>query len=111
LAAFERPRDALRAAPKIRERLRTEPWFPEEDRPTVCIAIHSGVLADPTSRHLGSVAYHCVSLCNSAEPDQILVSHATEALLVGEPDVRLHDLGERVLEKDGSPVRVFELEG
>jgi class 3 adenylate cyclase len=111
LAAFERPRDALRAAPKIRERLRTEPWFPEDDRPTVCIAIHSGVLADPTSRHLGSVAYHCVSLCNSAEPDQILVSHATEALLVGEPDVRLHDLGERVLEKDGSPVRVFELEG
>ena len=112
LAAFERPRDALSAAPKIRERLRTEAWFPNDDRPPVRTAIHSGVVADPSARHLGSVALHCGLLCSAAEPGQILVSHATEALLEGDaPDVRLRDLGERLLESDGRPVRVFELQG
>jgi class 3 adenylate cyclase len=81
MAVFERPRDALRAAVKLRERLRTEAWFPNDDRPPVRMAIHSGRVADPTARHLGSFALHCISLCNAAEPWQILVSHATEALL------------------------------
>ena len=55
---------------------------------------------------------HCGLLCSAAEPGQILVSHATEALLEGDaPDVRLRDLGERLLESDGRPVRVFELQG
>ncbi len=104
LATFERPRDALSAAPKIRERLRTEAWFPNDERPLARTAIHSGVVADPSARHLGSVALHCGVLCGAAEPGQILVSHATEALLEGDaPDVRLRDLGERVLESDGRP--------
>ena len=111
LAGFERPRDALRAAPKIRERLQTEAWFPSEKRPTVRTAIHSGVVADLSARHLGTVAFQCALLCSAAEPGQILVSHATEALLQGDaPDVRLRDLGERVVESDGRPVRLFELQ-
>ena len=47
----------------------------------------------------------------SAEPDQILVSESTEALLVGEVhDLVLRELGERTLRDVERPMRVFELE-
>jgi class 3 adenylate cyclase len=49
-------------------------------------------------------------LCNSADPWQVLVSHATEALLEGEAiDVALRDLGERTLRAFEQPAHVFEL--
>jgi class 3 adenylate cyclase len=111
LVSFERPRDAVRAAITLRKALRTEPWFPGDDRPGVRMAIHSGHVADPTSKHLGSVGFRCVTLCNAAEPWQILVSHATEALLEGaSPDVGLRDLGERTLRNLERPVHVFEVQ-
>ena len=110
LAGFERARDALRAAVTVRERLGDEPWYPDDNKPAVRIAIHSGRLVDPASRHLGTVGFRCVALNESAEPGQILVSHATEALLEGElPDVELRDLGERLLRQIERPVRVFEV--
>jgi class 3 adenylate cyclase len=110
LAVFDRPHAALRASIRIREALRTEPWFPDEDRPGVRIALHSGHVADRAQRHLGSVALRCVLLCDAAEPWQILVSHATEALLEGElSDVSLRDLGERTLPDLDQPVHVFEV--
>lgn len=110
LAAFERARDALLAAVMVRERLRGEPWYPKADRPEVAIAIHSGRLADPTARHLGTVGFRCVALGEIAEPGQILVSHATEALLEGElRDVELRDLGERTHRQLERAVRVFEV--
>ena len=48
--------------------------------------------------------------CNSAEPGQILVSHATEALLEGEvSEVKLRDLGERRLQGFDRSAHVFEV--
>jgi class 3 adenylate cyclase len=45
-----------------------------------------------------------------AEPWQIVVSHATEALLEGElPDVPLRDLGELALGDIDRPAHVFEV--
>jgi class 3 adenylate cyclase len=112
MAAFERPRDALRASIRLRNALRTEPWFPKDERPPVKTAIHSGRVMDAKSGHLGSVAFRCVSLCRTAEPWQILVSHATEALLEGElHDLSLRDLGERTLRDLDTPVHVFEVPG
>jgi class 3 adenylate cyclase len=109
---FERPLDALRAATTLRERLRTESWLVGDDEAPVQVAIHSGRLADPAGRHLGSLALHCHLLLKTAEPWQILVSHATEALLAGELlDLSLSDLGERVLENTERTMRVFELQG
>jgi class 3 adenylate cyclase len=109
IAGFERPRDALCAAARLRDSLRTEPWFPG-DRPAVCMAIHSGRSSGMATRHLGSVALRCIVLCDTAEPWQILVSHATESLLEGELlEVRLRDVGERTLPKLDRPVRVFEV--
>src|SRR5215208_2830868 len=108
VAAFELPRDAIRAAVAARSALQTEPWSPSEDAPGVAMAIHSGRIADPEGKHLGTVALHCSVLADQAEPWQILVSHATEALLAGEsPDVSLVDLGERALAGSERPVRVF----
>ena len=112
MAVFERPRDALRAATRLRDDLRTKPWIANGDRPAVRMAIHSGRVADPTARHLGSVAFRCAELCSAAEPGQILVSHATEALLEGElPDVSVRDLGERTLADLERRVHVFEVQG
>ena len=110
LAGFDRPLDGLHAARDLREALRTEPWFPGDEPLSVSVAVHSGRVPDPRGGHLGSTAYRCVSLCESAEPGQILVSHATEALLEGEPsDVALRDLGERTLKGFERPARVFEI--
>jgi class 3 adenylate cyclase len=110
-AVFERPLDALRAATKLRDRLRTESWLVGDNEAPVRVAIHSGRLADPSGRQLGSLALHCHLLVNTAEPWQILVSHATEALLAGElHELRLLDLGERTLDMERT-LRVFELEG
>ena len=110
LAAFDRPRDAIRASIRIRDLLGTEPWFTYGRAPAVSIAVHSGQLVDPTARHLGTVAIRGFALCELAEPGQILVSHATEALLEGEGSaVSLRDLGERVVPKLEHPVHVYEV--
>lgn len=111
MAIFERPRDALRAATRLRDALRTESWALHLVPPEVRIGIHSGRVADPTAHSLGSVAINCTRLCAMAEPGQILVSHATEALLEGElREVSIRDLGERTLANLEHPVHVFEVQ-
>jgi len=110
VAGFERPLDALRSARDLREALRTEPWAAGDDPPGVCMAVHSGRIAEPRSGYFGTTAFRCSLLCKSAEPWQILVSHASEALLEGEAaDVTLRDLGERTLRAFDQPAHVFEL--
>jgi class 3 adenylate cyclase len=110
LATFERPLDAVRSAKALREALLNKPWFPDVEPPAVSIGIHSGRVADPSARHLGTTGFRCASLCDSAEPGQILVSHATEALLEGEPsDVGLRDLGEKTLKGFDRPTHIFEI--
>ena len=109
LAAFDRPLDALHAAKDMREAFRTEQWFPGEP-PGVRFAIHSGRVVSARAGMLGLSAVHSLSLCSTAEPGQILVSHSTEALLEGEPsDVFLRDLGARTLSGFDRAERVFEL--
>ena len=111
-ATFERPLGALRAAVRARQRLREGEWFPGDVVPTVRWGIHSGrVGAGPTGDIGGSSWVRCTELCMSAEPDQILVSDSTEALLVGEiHDLTLRDLGERELRDVDRPMRVYELD-
>ena len=111
-AIFERPLGALRAAVQARERLRAGEWFPGDDVPTVRWGIHSGRVGPGPEGDVGGSSWvRCTELCMSAEPDQILVSDATEALLVGEVhDLALRELGERKLRDVERPMRVFELE-
>jgi class 3 adenylate cyclase len=111
-ATFERPLGALRAAVRARQRLREGEWFPGDAVPTVRWGIHSGRVAAGPTGDIGSSSWvRCVELCMSAEPDQILVSESTEALLVGEVhDLALRELGERTLRDVERPMRVFALE-
>ena len=86
----------MRAAVAIRDAIRHEPWILEEHRRPLACAIHSGRLVSMQPGRLGFIAAHVMRLCESAEPWQILVSHATEALLEGEaPEFQLRSLGGR----------------
>lgn len=110
LALFERPTDAVRAAVHLRKTLEHDPWIHEEHRCPVRCGLHSGRLVSLQGGHLGSVAAHTVRLCESAEPGQILLSSATEALLEGEvPEFELRDLGDRTLRGRDRRERVFDV--
>ena len=80
------------------------------NKPPLCAAIHTGRLARGEG-HLGSPALRVVRLCKSADPGQILVSHATRAMLEGQilDRLSLHDIGERVLPGIDEPTHVYEL--
>jgi class 3 adenylate cyclase len=108
VSVFELPMGALRAAVRAREALSKEPWFPDDVPPATRMAIHSGRMS--AAGHAGSAFFRCAALCSSAAPGQILVSHATEALLEGEVrDIAVQDLGVRTLPGFDEPVRVFEV--
>lgn len=109
-AMFERPLGALRAAVRARQRLHEGEWFPGDVVPTVRWGIHSGRVGTGDADIGGSTWLRCTELCMSGEPDQILVSESTDALLVGElHEFTLLDLGERTLRDVARPMRVFEL--
>ncbi len=76
----------------------------------VSIGVHSGRVADATAPGYGAASLHAFRLWQAAEPWQILVSHATEALLEGElTELELRDLGERTLPDFERPAHVYEL--
>jgi class 3 adenylate cyclase len=110
-ATFDRPLGALRSAVRARQRLGDGGWFPGDVVPKVRWGIHSGRVGAGDTDVGGSTWLRCTELCMSAEPDQILVSESTEALLVGEVhELVLRELGERTLRDVERPMRVFELE-
>ncbi len=107
LAVFDRARDAVTCAAEVLADLRSLDWGAEV-QPEVRAAVHTGRLV--AENHGGLAVWHCLQLCDSAEPWQVLVSHSTEALLEGElPGLDLRDLGERKLSQSDSSRRVFEL--
>ena len=109
LAAFDRPSDALAAAALIRDAMRSASWAVEHGA-GVSIGVHSGHVSDATAPGYGAASLHAFRLWQAAEPWQILVSHATEALLEGElTELELHDLGERTLPDFERPAHVYEL--
>ena len=111
VSVFDRPRDALQAATDIREEVRSGPWISDVPALPVRMAVHSGRFFDSGGRHLGSAFLRCGLLCAVADPWQILVSHATEALVEGEIlDLTIRDAGNRTLKGTEEPVRVFEVE-
>jgi class 3 adenylate cyclase len=112
LSLFSAAEEAVIAAALIRTALRESEWIDgTADKPTICAAIHTGRLARPSEGQLGSPAFRAQRLCAIAEPGQILVSHATHAMLEGRilDKVSLHDLGERELPGVEQLSRVYEL--
>jgi class 3 adenylate cyclase len=112
LSLFGSAEDAVIAAALIRTALEERGWSdPHGSRPKLSAALHTGRLARPSDGHLGSPAFRVVRLSRTATPGQILVSHATQAMLEGQilVGLSLHDLGERVLPGTEEPARVYEL--
>jgi class 3 adenylate cyclase len=110
IAVFPHAPDAVACAVALRHELRSNQWHADV-QPKVCFSLHTGRLV--AQHHGGVSVWHCVTLCQAAEPWQILVSHSTEAMLEGErlEPSQLRDLGERQLPKFDSAYRVFELVG
>jgi class 3 adenylate cyclase len=110
IAVFENARDAVTCAASTRALLQRHEWPPGVEWATA-FAVHTGRLV--SKDHLGTSMVHLVQLLEAVDPWQILVSHATEALLEGErlDPLRLRDLGERQLPRFESPQRLFELVG
>jgi class 3 adenylate cyclase len=112
LSVFSAPEQALVAASAIRAAL-GEGWAQgTTEKLPVCTAIHTGRLARPSEGFLGSPAVRVVRLCMLAEPGQILVSNATQALLEGQRlnELTIRDLGEQTLPgSDDTPSHVYEL--
>lgn len=112
LSLFSAAEEAVVAAALVRKALRERDWIAAgTERPAICGAIHTGRLARAAEGHLGSPALRVVRLCAIADPGQILVSHATHALLEGRilDQLSLRDLGERALPGAEELARVYEL--
>ena len=112
LCLFHSPKGALLAISEIQRELRSRDWIEGIEKPELSAGVHTGRLAGVRGGELGFIAWRVVRLCDSAEPGQVLVSHATHALLEGESlkELELHDLGEREL-LGMTPSRVYELTG
>lgn len=81
IVVFDSVAAALVAAAEIRDRVSAGGWIQIAHPPLVRMAAHSGRLVDPHARHGGTVIFRVIRLCAVAEAAQVLVSHASEALL------------------------------
>ena len=84
VAAFERASEAVHAALEAQLALRAEPWLPGLEI-RVRMAIHSGDARLRGERtYDGPVIIRCARIRALAGGGQVLVSHATQALIAGE---------------------------
>ena len=112
MCVFGSARNALVAAAAIRAALDASDWAPGTAKPELKAAVHTGRLAGLHGGQLGSSAMRVIRLCDSAEPGQILVSHATQALLEGELLGDLHcSISANNSCRAMSPNHVYELSG
>ena len=111
LAVFHHASDAVAAAARIREVVTDAAW-PRGCDVKVSIVVHSGRWSgDPKRPAAGMALFRLSRLAQLAEPDQILVSHATAALLEGDRDApELRDLGEQKLRDFDSPMQHLRTE-
>jgi class 3 adenylate cyclase len=110
LAVFHQASYAVTAAARIRKVLTDAAW-PRGCDVKVSIAVHSGRWSgDPNRPAAGMALFRLSRLAQLAEPDQILVSQTTAALLEGDRDApELRDLGDHKLPDFDSPMRIYEL--
>jgi DNA-binding NarL/FixJ family response regulator/class 3 adenylate cyclase len=103
--AFERPRDAVRAAIEIQRRHEAQTW-PGERPVRVRAGIHTGEPAIEEDDYVGIDVHHVARLCSAGHGGQVLLSSASLDAL---EDVEVKDLGEHELK--GLPTReqIFQL--
>lgn len=110
LAVFQRAGEAATCALALQREFAAEPW-PPETRLKTRIALHTGEVQRREGRYYGQALNRCARLLATSHGGQVLISQATEQLLVDELPARaaLWDLGLHRLKDLARPEHVFQL--
>jgi len=110
--AFTRPRDAVLAAVAAQQALSAERWPPPLEV-RVRMGIHSGPVALAGERYVGIAVHRAARICAAGHGGQVLLSHASVALLEDEEHalagIEFRDLGESQLKDFQRPVRLYQV--
>jgi class 3 adenylate cyclase/DNA-binding NarL/FixJ family response regulator len=108
--AFSRAKDAVAAALAGQRAVAAHSW-PRQVAVRVRMGMHTGEPSVATERYVGLGVHRAARICSAAHGGQILLSHATFAVLVDEmlPDLRFRDLGEHALKDMDRPERIYQL--
>jgi class 3 adenylate cyclase len=110
--AFRRPRDAVLAAVEAQRRLDAEAW-PSGGDVRVRMGIHTGPVELADERYVGLAVHRTARICGAGHGGQILLSHATLALLEDDEheleEVDFRDLGEHRLKDFHRGVRLYQV--
>jgi predicted ATPase/class 3 adenylate cyclase/DNA-binding CsgD family transcriptional regulator len=111
LAVFMTAANAATCALDIQKSFATEVW-PEALEMKVRVALHTGEAQLREGHYFGAALNRCARLLAICHPGQILLTKATETMLVDErpPGSELQDLGLHRLKDLARPEHVFELE-
>jgi class 3 adenylate cyclase/DNA-binding NarL/FixJ family response regulator len=107
---FSRAKDAVAAALAAQRALAAHAW-PEGVAVRVRIGMHTAEPSVTAEGYFGLGVNRAARICSAAHGGQVLLSHATEAVLADQvpSDLRLRDLGEHLLRDLERPERLFQL--
>jgi class 3 adenylate cyclase len=110
LAVFRRAGDAAACALALQREFAREPWPPGAEL-KARIALHTGEAELREGRYHGQALNRCARLLATCHGGQVLLTQATEQLLVDEQPAgtRLRDLGMHHLKDLTRPEHVFQL--
>ncbi len=110
LAVFASAADAATCALSLQRDFAAERWPPEVNL-EIRVALHSGEAELRQDQYHGQVLNRCSRLLATCHGGQVLLTRATEQLLVDElpPSAELRDLGRHRLKDMARPEHVFEL--
>jgi DNA-binding NarL/FixJ family response regulator/class 3 adenylate cyclase len=106
--AFASSRDALRAATAAQQALLEYAW-PSETPLRVRMGIHTGEPTLAEGGYVGIDVHRAARICAAGHGGQVLVSHATHELVVGDEELDFRDLGEHALKGIPRPERIYQL--
>ena len=107
---FRRAKDAVATALAAQRAVAAHSW-PQQVDLRVRMGMHTGEPARAAERYIGLGVHRAARICSVAHGGQILLSHATYAVLADEmlPDLRFRDLGEHTLKDLDRPERLYQL--
>jgi class 3 adenylate cyclase/DNA-binding NarL/FixJ family response regulator len=107
---FRRAKDAVATALAAQRAVAAHSW-PQQVDLRVRMGMHTGEPARAAERYIGLGVHRAARICSVAHGGQILLSHATFAVLADEmlPDLRFRDLGEHTLKDLDRPERLYQL--
>ena len=107
---FRRAKDAVATALAAQRAVAAHSW-PQHVDLRVRMGMHTGEPARAAERYIGLGVHRAARICSVAHGGQILLSHATYAVVADEmlPDLRFRDLGEHTLKDLDRPERLYQL--